>query len=61
MTQASPILKSNRHAIHLTGDLREPAGPLHKYVFLVTHKSLNDRMQCYPRGECVMGAAAERR
>ncbi|RUU04274.1 hypothetical protein EOD23_16925 [Mesorhizobium sp. USDA-HM6] len=47
MTQAAPILKSSRHAIHLTGDLREPAGPLHKYVFLRTCKNLNARMRCF--------------
>ncbi|TIO50371.1 MAG: hypothetical protein E5X80_10315 [Mesorhizobium sp.] len=49
MTQAeaSPTLKSSRHAVHLTGDLREPAGPLHKYVFLTTHKNLSERMRCF--------------
>ncbi|MDX8500615.1 plasmid partitioning protein RepB C-terminal domain-containing protein [Mesorhizobium sp. VK4C] len=47
MTHASPILKSSRHAIHLTGDLREPAGPLYKYRFLVTYKKLSARMRCF--------------
>ncbi|RWA84468.1 plasmid partitioning protein RepB C-terminal domain-containing protein [Mesorhizobium sp.] len=49
MTQAeaSSIVKSSRHVIHLTGDLREPAGPLHKYVFLRIYKNLSERMQCF--------------
>ncbi|PBC02702.1 plasmid partitioning protein RepB C-terminal domain-containing protein [Mesorhizobium sp. WSM3860] len=47
MTQAAQVLKSSRHAIHLTGDLREPARSPHKYVFLVTHKKLSERMRCF--------------
>ncbi|MDX8538601.1 plasmid partitioning protein RepB C-terminal domain-containing protein [Mesorhizobium abyssinicae] len=49
MTQAeaSPNLKSSRHAIHLTGDLREPAGALKKYPFVTTYRMLTDRMRCF--------------
>ncbi|RUX49695.1 hypothetical protein EOA33_11700, partial [Mesorhizobium sp. M4A.F.Ca.ET.050.02.1.1] len=49
MTQAeaSPILKSSRHAIHLTGDLREPARTLKKYPFVKTYRKLTDRMRCF--------------
>ncbi|AZO19820.1 hypothetical protein EJ070_03500 [Mesorhizobium sp. M1E.F.Ca.ET.045.02.1.1] len=51
MTQAEncPILKDSRHSVHLTGDLREPAGPLHKYVFLRTYKNQSERMRCFIR------------
>ncbi|CDX22468.1 conserved hypothetical protein [Mesorhizobium sp. ORS 3324] len=49
MTQAeaSLTLKSSRHAIHLTGGLCEPAGPLHKYVFLGSLKKRNEEMRSF--------------
>ncbi|UVK49328.1 hypothetical protein BPNPMPFG_008268 (plasmid) [Mesorhizobium sp. AR07] len=51
MTQAEgyPILMSNRHAIHLTGDLRESAKQLHSYVFLKTYKCQSERMRRFIR------------
>jgi hypothetical protein len=59
MTQAeaSYILKSSRYAIHLTGGLCEPAGPLHKYVFLRSLKKQNDEMRSFILD---VGAARER-
>ena len=49
MTQAgaSPMLKSSRHAIHLTGDLREPARALQKYAFVTTYRKQTDRMRSF--------------
>ncbi|CDX55934.1 conserved hypothetical protein [Mesorhizobium plurifarium] len=41
------ILKSSRQAIHLTGGLCEPAGPLHKYVFLRSLKKQNEEMRAF--------------
>jgi hypothetical protein len=51
------ILKSSRHAIHLTGGLREPAGLLRKYVFLRSLKKQNEEMRAFI---LEAGAARER-
>ena len=40
-------LTSSRLAIHLTGGLCEPAGPLHKYVFLRSLKKQNEEMRSF--------------
>ncbi|RWH69272.1 plasmid partitioning protein RepB C-terminal domain-containing protein [Mesorhizobium sp.] len=41
------FLKSSRHAIHLTGGLCAPAGPLRKYVFLRSLKKQNEEMRAF--------------
>lgn len=50
-------LTSSRHAIHPTGGLCEPAGPLHKYVFLRSLKKQNEEMRSFI---LEAGAARER-
>lgn len=47
MEAEAHTLKSSRHAIHLTGGLCEPAGPLHKYVFLRSLKKQNEEMRAF--------------
>ncbi|PZV40534.1 plasmid partitioning protein RepB C-terminal domain-containing protein [Mesorhizobium kowhaii] len=44
-TEADRILKSSRHAIHLTDDLLEPQTPLNRYVLLRTHGRQCERMR----------------
>lgn len=57
MAAEAHILKSSRHAVHLTGGLCEPAGPLHKYVFLRSLKKQNEEMRFFLHEA---GAARER-